>query len=179
MAHEGLVRTDGGGIASFLQGEAAFFAAASRDVELFTRGEAPFQAQAIHFPVNLSRGIVLSIRSFHLGNTGDTSRQDAAWRFVLWALEPQQQAAFFWDSALLPSRLSALQAIGPEVEARSPLMLSFVSEVSLYGYPYPSVQAFGQVIAITYEWAQKAIRGEVTAQAAMENIVRLTSAIGR
>lgn len=167
----------GRGLSSFLNGGAAFFAAASRNVEFFRGDSAPFETAAIHFPMNRSRGIVLSSRSFHLGNTGDQTRQDAAWKFVRWALEPEQQVTFFWASSLLPSRLSALQLAAPEIEERDPLLLSFVNEVSSHGYPYPSVPAFGQVIAITYEWAQKAVSGEVPPRTAMENIVRLSNAI--
>ncbi len=178
LAQEGLSPNGAGrGLSSFVNGGAAFLAGASRNVELFRDGEAPFQAGAIHFPVNRSRGIVLSTRSFHLGNTGDPARQDAAWKFIRWALEPQQQMTFFWASNLLPSRLTALQLAAPDIEERDPLLIAFVNEVSSYGYPYPSVPAFGRVISITYEWAQKAISGEVPPRTAIENIIQLSNAL--
>ncbi len=161
----------GGGLGDFQNGRVGMYALAVQTSSLLAEQAASGEIGAIHFPVNTSRGIVTSPYAFMLGKTGDPSRQNAAWRFVEWMLQPEQQAKFSTIGGLIPSRLSSVQDEDFQTFALgNPVYWQFVHEVSSYGYSYPFNSQFNDFVNSTIKWVTQAIDGEVSSAAAVDSM---------
>ncbi len=176
LAREGIMAPDGGRFQNFHDRRTAISAASSRDTQLYVDDPPAFEVGAIHFPVQRSRGIIVTPRAFYLGNTNDPVKQAAAWKFVRWALEPEQQVKFLIHGSLLPSTLAGMQAVGPYIMENDPLLLPFANEIAAHSYPYPFVANFSNASAYTTEWMNKALAGDVSPREAAEQITHLTNA---
>lgn len=180
MAREDLMirESDGGGdgFRNFHERRVSTYAASSRDTQRFRDDPVGFDIGTIHFPMQRSRGIIVTPRAFYLGNTNNSEKQDAAWKFVQWALEPEQQLKFLIHGSLLPSTISGMQAAGPHMTENDPLLMPFANEIAQYSYSYPFVANFSNAAAYSTEWMNKMLDGEVSPREAAEQITRLSNA---
>lgn len=176
MAQEGVMMRGGARVDAFRNRTAAIIAASSRDTQLLVDDPPSFEIGAIHFPTQRSRGIITTPRAFYLGNTRNPEKQAAAWKFVEWAMEPEQQVKFLIHGSLLPSTISGIQAAAPYIMETDPLLMPFADEIANYSVPYPFVAAFSDASNFSTEWMGRALNGEVSPQEAALQITHLSNA---
>lgn len=161
----------GGELGEFQNGRVGMYALAVQTSSLVAEQSSSGEIGATHFPVNTSRAIITSPYAFMLGNTGDTTRQRASWRFIEWMLEPEQQARFSAIGGLIPSRLSSVQDEGfHRFALGNRVYWQFVHEVSQYGYSYPFNNQFNDFTNSTIKWISRVIQGEISAAAAVDSM---------
>lgn len=180
LAREELMirESDGGGdgFRNFHERRVATYAASSRDTQRFRDDPPPFDIGVVHFPMQRSRGIIVTPRAFYLGNTNNRQKQDAAWKFIEWALRPEQQTKFLIHGSLLPSTIAGMRDAQAHMLDNDPLLIPFANEIAGYSYAYPFVANFSNASDYSTQWMYRAIDGLVSPREAALQIIHLSNA---
>ena len=128
-------------------------------------------------PVNRLRAVGRSDYALMLGRTNDTARQDAAWTFVSWLLEPEQQTTFAQIAGLIPTRMSTIEYDGfQRFAADRPLYQAFVNDTVQSSVPYPMNDGFSRFRDVTTQWVGRMFNEGLSPAAVVETMHQILNA---
>lgn len=104
----------------------------------------------------------------------DAENKDAAWKFARWMSQPEQQIQWYEIFKNMP----ALKAAWDEPEMQGDPLLDTVRESLEVGVPRPNVPTWSQVGDMIGQQIETVVRGDVSAQDALDEAQKQAEAIG-
>lgn len=104
----------------------------------------------------------------------DAENKDAAWKFARWMSQPEQQVKWYEIFKNMP----ALKAAWDEPEMQGEPLLDTVRESLETGVPRPNVPTWSQVGEMIGQQIETVVRGDVSAQDALDEAQKQAEAIG-
>lgn len=167
----------GGALGGFQDGDVAMLMSSIPQEPILRDGVASGEYGIIHMPVNRLRAVGRSDYALMLGRTNDTARQDAAWTFVSWLLEPEQQTTFAQIAGLIPTRMSTIEYDGfQRFAADRPLYQAFVNDTVQSSVPYPMNDGFSRFRDVTTQWVGRMFNEGLSPAAVVETMHQILNA---
>lgn len=169
-----------GDFAAFANGQAAFTFASTGNSVLYAdayeaavrNGLPAFQWRQVMIPQNDPQqpSTLLYGASFFVVS-GDAERERAAWRFIRWFTEKEQNARWSAELQTMPVRVSALTVMTDTLEAY-PFFQAQVEDIMPYGRPEPAVRGELEVRDILYTAILSVTQGYSDPQTALDQAAR-------
>lgn len=163
------------GRVGLVQGSVTSLAFMERDMERRQSSGLPvFHIGVAPLPMGSQKGILISGTNVVIFRSGNSDQVEAAWEFVKWFSEPQQQARWFAGTGYLPARISSLDQ--PHVEdrfERYPGLREAVRQLEFATHE-PQISAWYDGREFLAEAVEIALYGQMSPVEALERAARLS-----